>query len=178
MPKRGMLSVPRRAPASDRRHRTDRPAVVRRLVPVLLALVGAGCASVSPWNQTFVEVRTPNFVVTTSHGEDAARALARELETFHAGVLYAVGLDPDARLPNPTRVVAFDDRGFTRPFAIRGEVASLLPRVDAPLLLIRAPGDFAERLPTEVRRRYARRVLRASSRARPPLPSARAAPRA
>jgi len=136
---------------------------------LLLAWVATGCASVSPWNQPFVEVRTPNFVVASSFGEEAALTLARELEAFHAGVLYAVGLAPDARLPNPTRVLAFDDRGFGRPFALRSEVAALLPGVDAPILVIRAPGDFAERVIPDVRHRYAHRVLRALSEERPPL---------
>ena len=146
-----------------------RSRIVACAVAALLAWVVSSCASVSPWNQPFVEVRTPNFVVVSSFGEEAALTLARELEAFHAGVLYAVGLTPDARLPHPTRVLAFDDRGFGRPFALRSEVASLLPGVDAPILVIRAPGDFAERVIPDVRHRYAHRVLRTLSRERPPL---------
>lgn len=142
----------------------------RRVVACLILLaIGTGCASVSPWNQGFVEVVTPNFRVTSSFGEAAARSLALELETLHAGTLYALGLPPDGRLPNRTRVVAFDDRGFGRPFAIRGEPASWIPSVDAPILMIRAPGSFAERVTADLRNRYARRVLRALSRERPPL---------
>ena len=142
----------------------------RRVIACLILLaIGTGCASVSPWNQDFVEVVTPNFRVTSSFGEAATRSLALELETLHAGTLYALGLSPDGRLPNRTRVVAFDDRGFGRPFAIRGEPASWIPSVDAPILMIRAPGSFAERLTADLRHRYARRVLRALSRERPPL---------
>jgi len=149
----------------------DVPSAFARIawLSLVWVLLSTGCASVSPWNQRFVRVETPNFVVTSSFGEDAARALARDLETFHAGALYALGLPPDARLPERTRVMAFDDRGFGRPFATRGEAASLVPAVDAPILTILAPGTFAERVNADVRQRYARRLLRALSKERPPL---------
>lgn len=144
--------------------------VARSWIPAaLLLLLGVGCASVSPWNQDFVEVSTPNFVILSSFGESETRTLARELEVFHAGVLYAVGLPPDARLPSPTRVLAFDDRSLGRPFAIRGESASLVPGVDAATLLIRAPGSLRERVDHMTRHRYAHRVLRSRSIVRPPL---------
>lgn len=142
-----------------------------RIALLLLALLSlsTGCATVSPWNQSFVSVETPNFSLTSSFGEDATRNLARDLEAFHAGVLFALGLPPDGRLPNRTRVIAFDDRGFGRSFGIRGEAASLVPAADAPILILRAPGSFAERVNTDVRHRYAHRVLRALSKERPPL---------
>ncbi len=149
------------------------PRVPRLVAKAALLLLAAsttfGCASVSPWNQRFVEVVTPNFVLVSSFDEEATRTLASDLETFHAGVLYALGLPPDARLPRRTQVVAFDDRGFGPSFSVRGEPAVLLPAVEAPVLVIRAPGPLSERVGADVRHRYAHRVLRARSRSLPPL---------
>lgn len=137
---------------------------------VMVTLLGIlACASNSPFNQTFVEVRTPNFHVTSSFDEQSTRALARDLEVFHAGVIVALGLDPDALRSRPTQVIAFDGRGVTRPFAERGAAASLVPTIDGPILMIRAAGGFSERIDPELRHRYAHRILRDLSRAPAPL---------
>jgi len=135
-----------------------------------LALVALlGCATGSPFNQNFVEVLTPNFRVTSSLGEKPTRVLARDLEAFHSGVLSALGLNPSAQRNHPTQVIAFDGRGFSRPFAERGASASLIPTLDGPVLMIRAEGDIRERVDDELRHRYAHRILRDLSRADAPL---------
>ena len=96
-----------------------------------------GCASSSPFNQAFVELRSPHFILTSSLGESATRALARDLEVFHAAVLEALGIPLGVHGEQPTRVVAFDGRGVSRPFAIRGQGASLVPGLDGLTLMVR-----------------------------------------
>lgn len=141
------------------------------LATMILGIVlnGVGCASSSPFNQSFIEIRTPNFQVTSSLGEARTRALARDLEVFHAGVLFAVGLDEEERVASPTRVIAFDGRGVSRPFAVRGAPAFLVPAIESPFLVIRSSGSFAARVDPDLRHRYAHRVMRDRSPRRPPL---------
>lgn len=131
--------------------------------------VASGCASTSAFNQDFVEARTPNFHITSSLGDGPTRDLARDLEVFHAGVLFALGLDKEDRSAPATRVLAFDGRGVIRPLAVRGAAAYLVPATDAPLLVIRTTGSFRTRVDSELRHRYAHRVLRDRSLARPPV---------
>jgi len=107
-----------------------------------------------------LEVHTQNFHVTSSFGDGPTRDLARDLEVFHAGVMAALGLDFDAQRRHPTRVIAFDGRGLSRPFSERGESASLIPTIDGPILMIRASGGFRERVGPDLRHRYAHRILR------------------
>ncbi|MCP4904002.1 MAG: hypothetical protein GY910_03395 [bacterium] len=106
--------------------------------------------------------------MTSSFGDGSTRAFVRDLEVFHAGVLAALGLPLDVQHNRPTRVIAFDGRGLSRPFAERGASASLVPTVDGPILMIRALGDFRERIDPDLRHRYAHRVLR--DRTKGPLP--------
>ena len=134
-----------------------------------LACCALGCAAALPHRQDFVEVVTPNFHVTSSLGDAMTRALVRDLEIFHAGVLHAVGLEAGAAARARTRVLAFDGRGMTRPFAVRGASASLVPSLDGATLMIRAPGGFDERVDPELRHQYAHRVLRDHSRELLPL---------
>ena len=138
------------------------------LLAAMALVMSLGCANSSPFNQKFVEVRTPNFHVTSSLGDRWTRILVRDLEVFHAGVLAAIGAAPDATLQRRTRVIAFDGRGVSRPFAIRGAGASLIPAVDGPIILIRAIGGFRQRVDPDLRHRYAHRILRDLSKA--PLP--------
>jgi len=136
----------------------------------VLTFVGLfGCANSSPFNQKFVEVRTANFHVISSLGEEQTRVLARDLEVFHAGVMAALGLDPDLTRSRPTEVIAFDGRGLSRPFSVRGAGASLIPTIDGPVLMIRAVGGFRERVDPDTRHRYAHRILRDLSKAQAPL---------
>lgn len=133
---------------------------VLRLVVLLALGTGVGCASHSPFNQTFVEVVTPNFHVTSSLGDEATRTLALDLEVFHAGALFALGIDADTPTRTRTRVLAFDGRSATRPFAVRGAASFLVPTIDGPTLVIRATGSFSERVEPDTRHAYAHRVLR------------------
>ena len=142
-----------------------------RCWPFLVGVIAltSGCASTSAFNQNFVEVRTPNFHITSSLGDGPTRDLVRDLEVFHAGVLFALGLDKEDRSAPATLVLAFDGRGAIRPFAVRGAAAYLVPATDAPLLVVRTTGGFRTRVDSELRHRYAHRVLRDRSLARLPV---------
>lgn len=136
---------------------------------LVLAGLASGCASRSPFSQDFVEVRTPNFIVTSSLGEEPTLALARQLEFLHTGVLVELELPAEAPALPPTRVLAFDGRSMGRPFAVRAETAYLMPTIDGPLLVFRAAGSFDERASPDLRHRYAHRVLRDRARTAAPL---------
>ena len=138
---------------------------------IVVALAATlGCAATqSVHRQRFLELRTPHFEIMSSLGDARTRALARDLELFHTGVEYALELPLSNSTPVPTRVYAFDDRGFTRPFALRGAKVYLVPLVEAPLLVFRTPEDWDERATRLVRERYARRLLRRRDPTRRPL---------
>lgn len=145
--------------------------IARSWAGAVLALVGllSGCANRSPFNQEFVEVRTPNFVMTSSLGEEATIALARQLEFFRAGVLSVFELPEEPSGGRPSRVIAFDGRSVGRPFAMRGETAYLMPTVDGSAFVFRAAGTFSERANPDLRHRYAHRMLRDRVQDRAPL---------
>jgi len=139
------------------------------LLACTLACWALGCAATSPYRQDFVEVETRNFHVTSSLGDAMTRALVRDLEVFHAGVLNALGLEPESAPRSRTRVLAFDGRGASRPFAVRGASAAVIPSIEGATLMIRAPGRFEERVDPELRHQYAHRILRDHSPDLPPL---------
>ncbi len=122
--------------------------------------LGAGCAARSPDRQTFVEVRTRNFQLTSSLSEEQTREFARRLEFFHAGVLLLLGLEDAPPPAEPTPVLLFDDRSFGRPFAVEDDAAYLIDAVAAPVFVFRSARDFSARATPALRHRYAHRVLR------------------
>jgi hypothetical protein len=105
---------------------------------VLFALALAGCATVSPFNQDFLEFQTTHFDVVSSLGEDTTRDLARRLENFYAAAQVVLGVSLEGRGLERTRVVAFDGRSLDRPFAVRGKTAYFLSEPDHGSRIIRA----------------------------------------
>ncbi|MFO0688178.1 MAG: hypothetical protein U0900_05680 [Myxococcota bacterium] len=120
----------------------------------------AGCATRSPARQEYVEVRTENFVVTSSLEPDETLEFVRNLEFFHAGLRALLGQEHEIVRLAPTPVYVFDDRSFGRPFAVRTQTAYLVDAVEAPVLVFRGGRDFAARATPELRQRYAQRMLR------------------
>lgn len=135
---------------------------------VVAGLLG-GCATRSPDRQEFVELRTGNFILTSSLSPDSTIEFALQLELFYAGVRALIGLpdDPDPTLLTP--VYVFDDRSPGRPFAVENEAAYLLDDVEAPILVFRGGRDFAARATPDLRHRYAHRVLRDHAKQERPL---------
>lgn len=129
----------------------------------------SGCASRAPLAQTFIEVRSENFVLTSSLSQDETLEFARSLEYFHAGVRSLIGVDADSSLREPAPVMLFDDRSPGRPYAVAHEAAYLIDAVEAPMLVFRGARDFAARATPELRQRYARRLLRDAAGRETPL---------
>ncbi len=142
-----------------------------RLLAAALVVAGllGGCASRSPYRQEFVELRTGNFILTSSLSPDATTEFALQLELFHAGVRALLGLSDDPAPTLPTPVYVFDDRSLGRPFAVQNEAAYLLDEVEAPILVFRGGRDFAARMTPDLRHRYAHRVLRDHAKQERPL---------
>jgi tetratricopeptide (TPR) repeat protein len=82
----------------------------------LLALLSA-CAPGTTIQQvaqdTWIEARTPNFVVLTNAGEARARYLAQNLEDFRRLVIAATSLDIESN-PRPFHIVALSTTGQLR----------------------------------------------------------------
>ncbi len=118
-----------------------------RATLLLAALLSLACATRSPGRQSFVSVQTPHFEIVSSFGEQRTLALARRLESFRAGVSRAIGAESVSRVGHAprVRVLAFDDRSLTRPFARREEAVYFMPTVEAGLLVIRASGAWGRR---------------------------------
>ena len=142
-----------------------------RATLLLAALLSLACATRSPGRQSFVSVQTPHFEIVSSFGEQRTLALARQLESFRAGVSRAIGAESVSRVGHAprVRVLAFDDRSPTRPFARRAEAAYFLPTVEAGLLVIRASGAWGRRASRNLRRDYAQWLLRGRYAGRTPL---------
>lgn len=155
----------------------ERRAIVAGMIPfslrssifLITILLAAGCASVSPFNQTFLEIRSPHFHILSSFSDAETRELARSLEFFHVATLRVIGHEDAASLAPPTRVLAFDDRSPGRPFGVRGEDAYLLVTPDSPRLVIRTSADWNSRASGHLRHRYAHWLLRSLSPRRRPL---------
>lgn len=128
-----------------------------------------GCAMLPPYDQPFVEVRTPHFEILSAFGEADSRALARTLELFHAGMDRALGIESAADTRAPLRVLAFDDRSPGRPFGIRGESAYSVPSVDRPTIVLRTSPGWREVTSVELRHQIAHRRLRDATPHRYPL---------
>jgi len=128
--------------------------------PVLIALALAGCATVSPYNQDFLEVQTRHFDIVSSLGEEPTRELVRRLEEFYAAAQFVIGGPIGGKGLERTRVVAFDGRDLDRPFALPGKGAYFLTEPDRGSLIIPAGGGWDRRVPRELRHRVAHRLLR------------------
>jgi len=97
------------------------------------------CATKPLHERDWVEVQTPHFEIVSSLDADATRELARDAEFFHTATEWAMGTP--LRAPAvPTRIYAFDGRGFRRPFAVRGAPSSFLPSLRESVIVLRT-GD-------------------------------------
>ncbi len=129
----------------------------------------AGCATVSLPNQEFQQLRSPHFEILSSLGTEPTLELARKLELMHRGIEYALLLPASDAAATPARVLAFDDRSLTRPFALRDGKAYAVPTLSTPLLVLRTPdaaqGDATRPMSLE----YAHQLMRRRDPVRRPL---------
>jgi tetratricopeptide (TPR) repeat protein len=133
---------------------------VRRAVAALIALSSLlACATKPPHERDWVEVRTPHFEIVSSLDADATRELARDAELFHAATEWAMGTP--LRAPAvPTRIYAFDGRGFRRPFAVRGAPGSFLPSLRESVIVLRTGGGWQDDTTQSLRHEYVHYLLR------------------
>ncbi len=135
-----------------------------------LAALALACATAPPESQRFLTLETTHFAIVSSLGPEQTRALAVDLERFHAGVVFALGLHaPKDAKTLRTRVYAFDDRSFARPFEVHGDPGYFLDTVAEPVLVLRTGGGFREDATLELRHLYAHQVFRSLWPGRAPL---------
>jgi hypothetical protein len=85
--------------------------------------------------------------------------LVRDVELFHAAVEFVMGTP--LRAPAvPTRIYAFDGRGFRRPFAVRGAPSSCLPSLRESVLVLRTGGSWQDDTTQSLRHEYVHYLLR------------------
>ncbi len=117
------------------------------------------CAAKPLHERDWVEVRTPHFEIVSSLDADDTRELARDAELFHAATEWAMGTR--LRAPAvPTRIYAFDGRGFRRPFAVRGAPSSFLPSLRESVIVLRTGDGWQEDTTQSLRHEYVHYLLR------------------
>jgi tetratricopeptide (TPR) repeat protein len=133
---------------------------VRSAVAALIGLTALlACATKPLHERDWVEVRTPHFEIVSSLGEDATRELARDAELFHTATQFVMGTP--LRAPAvPTRIYAFDGRGFRRPFAVRGAPSSFLPSLRETVIVLRTGGGWQGDTTQSLRHEYVHYLLR------------------
>jgi tetratricopeptide (TPR) repeat protein len=133
---------------------------VRCYAAALICLaVPLACATTALHDRDWFEVRTPHFEIVSSLGEDATLELARDVERFHSAIEFVMG----TRLPAPavpTRIYAFDGRGFTRPFDVRGAPGYFLPSLREASIVLRTGDGWRLDATESLRHEYVHYVLR------------------
>jgi tetratricopeptide (TPR) repeat protein len=118
-----------------------------------------GCATKPLHERDWVEVRTPHFEIVSSLDESDTRQLARDAELFHAATEFVMGT-PLRAPPVPTRIYAFDGRGFRRPFAVRGAPGAFLPSLRESVIALRTGDGWQEDTTESLRHEFVHYLLR------------------
>jgi tetratricopeptide (TPR) repeat protein len=117
------------------------------------------CATKPLHERDWVEVRTPHFEIVSSLDKDATLELTRDVELFHTATQFVMGTP--LRAPTvPTRIYAFDGRGFRRPFAVRGASSSFLPSLRQGVIMLRTGGGWRSDATQSLRHEYVHYLLR------------------
>jgi tetratricopeptide (TPR) repeat protein len=125
---------------------------------VCLALPLA-CVTTPLHERLWFEVRTPHFEIASSLSEDETLELARDVERFHSAIEFVMGtrFSPPAV---PTRIYAFDGRGFARPFDVRGVPGYFLPSLREAAIVLRTGDGWRLDATEELRHEYVHYALR------------------
>lgn len=136
------------------------PPVKRCCTLILLAAAcSIGCATTPLHQRAWFAVETRHFSIWSSLDRNATLELARDLERFRSVALYLEG--PGASPPTSrTQVYAFDGRGFTRPFDVRGADGVFLPSLRGGVLVLRTGRGWRGDATTELRHEYAHFLFR------------------
>jgi tetratricopeptide (TPR) repeat protein len=111
----------------------------RILAPAVIAALLAGCATKPLEDRDWFEARTPHFEIMSSLNHDDTLRLAHDAESFHAAVEWMLGTTLPASLV-PFRIIAYDGRGFSRPFDRRGVPGYFLSTLRGAAIVLRT-GD-------------------------------------
>ena len=130
-----------------------------RRVCTLLAVILIGCSTPALEEQSWVEIDTRHFRIVSALSDDDTVQLARDLESFHAAVLFILG-KPVPQPPVRTRVYAFDELGFERTFARGNKWSYFVPSLLGPAILLRNGGGWRIDSTHEVRRQYTEYLFR------------------
>jgi tetratricopeptide (TPR) repeat protein len=121
--------------------------------------VPLACVTTPLHDRDWFEVRTPHFEIVSSLSEDETLELARDVERFTSAVEFVMG----TRLPAPvvpTRIYAFDGRGFTRPFNVRGAPGYFLPSLREGVIVLRTGDGWRLDATENLRHEYVHYLLR------------------
>jgi len=131
------------------------------LAPVLIPLLAllAGCAFKPAHRQSYVELETPHFQVVSSLGPQGTIELARDLESFVDTIEFVAG-ESLTTAAAKTRVLAFDDRTFTRHFDQNGVSGYFLPSLDGGTMVLRTGGGWRDDASEDLRHHYAHYLIR------------------
>lgn len=130
-----------------------------RRVIILLAVALLACTSPPLEDESWVAIDTRHFRVVSALGEAGSIRLARDLESFHAGVSFILG-KPAIVPPVRTRVYAFDELGFERTFARGNQWSYYVPSLLGPAILLRNGGGWRIDSTHAVRRQYTEYLFR------------------
>ncbi len=131
-----------------------------------LVLAVAACAGVPPERAAWLELRTENFDVVCGLPVALCRELAADAERFRSAVAQLSGR-PIPPAATRTRILAFDGRGFRRPFLVDGERGYFLPDPGGPLLVLRAGRGWRGDAGAALQHDFAHQLLRSQGELRP-----------
>jgi tetratricopeptide (TPR) repeat protein len=135
---------------------------VRSFAAVLISLtVSLACTTTALHDREWLVIRTPHFEIVSSLGDAATSELARDAERFHSAIEFVMG----APLPAPavpTRIYAFDGRGFERPFDVRGVPGYFLPTLREAVIVLRTGDGWRLDATERLRHDYVHYLLRNS----------------
>jgi tetratricopeptide (TPR) repeat protein len=104
-------------------------------------------------------VRTPHFEILSSLDAEETLDLVRDAELFHTTAEFALGLTFPPPVV-PTRIFAFDGRGFVRPFDVRGEPGYFLPSLRGATIVLRTGDGWRLDATVKLRHAYVHYLLR------------------
>jgi len=137
---------------------------IRRVIPIAVAALFVGCATISPDRSAWVELATPHFDLSSALPPAKSVALAHDLELFRSSVELLAGVPLPSTIR--VRVLAFDDRSLSRAFDRRDMPAAAFESgyfLESPAgatIVLRSGGGWQGDATIELRHQYAHYLLR------------------
>lgn len=141
------------------RHETRvRRRAIRHAAVWCVAASAFACASQPVHRQSWLELTTPHFEITSSLSAEETLQLATDLEGFRSVIAFMV--DSATSPPIRTRVIAYDGRGFVRPFDVRGEASFFLPSMRGGVIVLRTGSGWRGDATLRLRHEYGHYLFR------------------